>query len=66
MSCGSPKRLIEYPLAYPLTRSMCAPIGDNAAAAIICSEKFLKEHPNNRAILIRASVLQSGSWGRQW
>ncbi|MGQ4876321.1 MAG: thiolase family protein [Promethearchaeia archaeon] len=56
--------LNDYEVAYPLTRAMCAPIGDGAAAAIICSEKFLKEHPNDRAILIRASVLQSGSWGK--
>ena len=41
---------------------MCAPVGDGAAATILCSEKFLKEHPNTRAILIKASVLKSGSW----
>lgn len=54
----------DYQVAYPLTRSMCAPVGDGSAAAILCSEKFLKEHPNDRAILIRASILQSGSWGK--
>ena len=53
----------DYEVAYPLTRSMCAPVGDGAAAAIICSEKFLKEHPTTRAILLKASSLQSGSWG---
>jgi len=52
----------DYEVSYPLTRSMCAPVGDGAAAAIICSEKYLKEHPNPRAVLIRASVLRSGSW----
>ena len=52
----------DYEVAYPLTRSMCAPVGDGAAAAILCSEKFLKEHPVDRAILIRASIVQSGSW----
>ena len=52
----------DYEVAYPLTRSMCAPVGDGAAAAILCSEKFLKEHPTDRAVLIRASVLKSGSW----
>ena len=52
----------DYEVAYPLTRAMCAPVGDGAAAAIICSEKFLKEHPNPRVIKIRASVLRSGSW----
>ena len=52
----------DYEVAYPLTRSMCAPIGDGAAAAILCSEKFLKQHSNPRAVLVRASVLRSGSW----
>ena len=52
----------DYEVAYPLTRAMCAPIGDGAAAAIICSEKFLKKHPTKRAVRIRASVLKSGSW----
>jgi acetyl-CoA acetyltransferase len=41
---------------------MCAPTGDGAAAVVICSEKFLKQHPNPRAALIRASILSSGSW----
>jgi acetyl-CoA acetyltransferase len=47
-------------VAYPLTRAMCAPIGDGAAAAIICSEKFIKKHSKSRAVLIRASILKSG------
>ena len=54
--------LEDYEVAYPLTRAMCAPVGDGAAAAILCSEKFLKQHPTDRAILIRASILRSGSW----
>jgi len=47
-------------VSFPLTRAMCAPIGDGAAAAILCSEKFLKAHPSKRAIKILASVLKSG------
>ncbi|MEW6188057.1 MAG: thiolase family protein [Thermodesulfobacteriota bacterium] len=47
-------------VSYPLTRAMCAPIGDGSAAAVVCSEKFLKAHPSSRAVLIRASVLRSG------
>jgi len=54
----------DYEVAYPLTRAMCAPVGDGAAAAVLCSERFLKEHPNDKAILIRASILRSGSWQR--
>jgi len=52
----------DYEVAYPLTRAMCAPVGDGAAAAILCSEKFFKQHPTKRAIRIRASILRSGSW----
>ncbi len=48
-------------VAYPLTRAMCAPIGDGAAAAIICSEDFLKKHLSDRAIKIRASILEGGT-----
>ena len=47
-------------VAYPLTRAMCAPIGDGAAAAIVCSEDFLRKHPSSRAVKIRASVLEGG------
>ncbi|MBC2716753.1 MAG: thiolase family protein [Desulfobacteraceae bacterium] len=54
--------LADYEVAYPLTRGMCSPVGDGAAAAVICSEKFLKQHPSDRAVKIRASVLKSGSW----
>jgi acetyl-CoA acetyltransferase len=53
--------LNDYVVSYPLTRAMCAPIGDGAAAAIVCSEDFLKKHPNNRAVRIRASILEGGS-----
>ncbi len=53
--------LADRVVSYPLTRSMCAPIGDGAAAAILCSEDFLKKHPSSRAVLIRASVLEGGT-----
>ncbi len=29
-------------VSYPLTRPMCAPLGDGAAAAILCTESFLQ------------------------
>jgi len=44
-------------VSFPLTRAMCAPIGDGSAAAILCSERFLKAHPSKRAVKILASVL---------
>lgn len=50
----------DWVVAFPLTRAMCAPIGDGSAAAVLCSERFLKKHPSNRAIRIRASIVRSG------
>jgi acetyl-CoA acyltransferase len=48
-------------VTYPLTRPMCAPTGEGCAAAIVCSEKYLKEHPDVKdPLLIRASILISG------
>jgi len=55
--------LADREVSYPLTRAMCAPVGDGAAAAVICSGRFLKKHPSNRAVLIRASILKSGRRG---
>ncbi|SMC69739.1 Acetyl-CoA acetyltransferase [Desulfocicer vacuolatum DSM 3385] len=57
------KVLDDYEVSYPVTRSMCAPIGDGAAAAILCSEKFLKTQPlhvQKRAVKVRASTLSGG------
>jgi acetyl-CoA acetyltransferase len=57
------KVMEDYMVSYPLTRSMCAPIGDGAAAAILCSEDYLKSLPmdvQNRAVKVGASVLTSG------
>jgi acetyl-CoA acetyltransferase len=51
----------------PLTRSMCAPMGDGAAAAILCSEKFLRAQPEavqRRAILIRGFAVTGGKYRR--
>jgi len=53
--------MADVPVAYPLTRSMCAPVGDGAAAAIVCSERFLKKLAGARPVKIRASVLGQGS-----
>ena len=52
--------LADRPVAYPLTRAMCAPVGDGAAAAILCSEGFLKKLKDARPVRILASVLGSG------
>jgi len=56
----------DYLVAYPLTRAMCAPIGDGSAAAIICSDAYLEQNPRlkERSVLVRGSILRSGSWKR--
>ncbi len=52
--------LADKPVAYPLTRAMCAPVGDGAAAAVVCSDKYLKKLKDPRPVKILASVLGSG------
>ena len=52
-------------VSYPLTRSMCAPIGDGSAAALLCSENYLKGLPSEirqRAARVSASVLCGGKY----
>ena len=53
--------LADRAVTFPLTRSMCAPVGDGAAAAIVCSEAFLKKLKNPRPVRIRASVMGQGA-----
>ncbi len=53
--------LADKPVAYPLTRAMCSPVGDGAAAAIICSERYLKTLADARPVRILATVLGQGS-----
>lgn len=57
--------LADREVSWPLTRSMCSPVGDGAAAALLCSERGLKELPaatRERAIRVRASVLTGGKY----
>ena len=52
-------------ISYPLTRAMCAPIGDGAAAAVLCSGDYLKSLPSSvqsRAVKVKASVLTGGKY----
>ncbi len=48
----------------PLTRSMCSPISDGAAAVVVCSERFLQADSTRRerAALIRACRVQGGQF----
>jgi len=54
------KVLSDRIVSWPLTRAMCAPIGDGAASAILCSEAMVKKLGlTAQAVKIRASVLGS-------
>ena len=47
-------------IAEPLTRPMCSPIGDGAAAAIVVSERKSREIGVRRSVAVVSSVLHSG------
>ncbi|MCB2186555.1 MAG: thiolase family protein [Deltaproteobacteria bacterium] len=53
--------LADAPVAWPLTRAMCAPVGDGAAAAVVCSGSFLKKLASAAPVRIRSSVMGQGS-----
>jgi acetyl-CoA acetyltransferase len=52
--------LAEPMIAEPLTRPMCSPIGDGAAAAVIVSEKKARELGVSKPVYVRACILRSG------
>ncbi|MBS1105558.1 MAG: hypothetical protein H6Q91_1060 [Deltaproteobacteria bacterium] len=47
-------------IAPPLTRPMCSPIGDGAAAVVLVSERKAREIGVAKPVHVRASVLRSG------
>ena len=56
--------LNDIPIIAPLTRSMCAPISDGAAAVILCSERYFRQSApaQARAIRIDACALSGGQY----
>jgi acetyl-CoA acetyltransferase len=59
--------LADRPVSYPLTRAMCSPIGDGAAAAILCSREALASLPRaarERAVRVRTCTLSGGKYRR--
>ena len=57
--------LADREISWPLTRAMCSPIGDGAAAALLCSEAALANFPpaaRARAVKIRTSQLSGGKY----
>jgi acetyl-CoA acetyltransferase len=51
-------------VAEPLTRPMCSPIGDGAAAAVIVSEAWARQMGLNNSVRVLSSVLRSG-WDKE-
>jgi acetyl-CoA acetyltransferase len=59
--------LADREISFPLTRAMCSPLGDGAAAALLCSEEALANFApavRDRAVRIRASTLSGGKYRR--
>ncbi len=52
--------LADKPITYPLTRSMCAPVSDGAAAAVVVSERWLKRNSRSGGVAVRACAMLAG------
>jgi acetyl-CoA acetyltransferase len=79
-SAGNPRAQYQFPMdvdavladrmvSDPLTRAMCAPIGDAAAAALLCSSTFFGDLPaevRDRAVLVRGHALAGGRRQASW
>ena len=52
--------LADKPVAFPLTRSMCAPVSDGAAALVAVSDSWLKRNPRPGAVKVRSLSLCAG------
>jgi acetyl-CoA acetyltransferase len=48
-------------ISWPLTRAMCAPISDGAAALVVCAGDALPRFNRARAVEVKATALVSGS-----
>ncbi|MFT3719579.1 thiolase family protein [Pseudorhodoferax sp.] len=53
--------LADKQVVWPLTRSMCSPVSDGAAAAVLVSEAARKRLGTRRAVKIASSVIVSSS-----
>ena len=57
--------LADRPVTYPLTRAMCAPVGDGAAASVVVSDAVFPGLPpevRERAVRISAIGLSGGKY----
>jgi acetyl-CoA acetyltransferase len=46
-------------IAEPLTSMQCCPVGDGAAAAVLCRKELLKKYSTRPAVTVASSVLKS-------
>jgi acetyl-CoA acyltransferase len=53
--------LADKLISYPMTRAMCAPMSDGAAALVVVSERGMNRFDRKRAVGIRAVAVSSGS-----
>lgn len=51
--------LADKPIVYPLTRAMCAPLSDGAAAAVLVNEQGLRKLKRANAVRIRGIGISS-------
>jgi acetyl-CoA acetyltransferase len=61
--------LADRMVSEPLTRAMCAPIGDAAAAALLCSADYLRGAPSEvrkRAVRVRGHAIAGGLFDSSW
>ena len=57
--------LADRDISWPLTRAMCSPLGDGAAAALLCSAGALANFPpaaQARAVKLRSCQLSGGKY----
>ncbi|MBY6163505.1 thiolase family protein [Mameliella alba] len=52
--------LADRAITFPLTRAMCAPISDGAAALVVASDDWVRRHGRGRAVGLRGIALRSG------
>ncbi len=52
--------LAEREIVWPLTRAMCTPISDGAAAIVLCAAGALRRLPAPRPVRVRASAIATG------
>ena len=79
-SVGNPRAQYRFPMdaegvlgdrmvSQPQTRAMCAPLGDAAAAALLCSASLLRRAPaevRSRAVRVRGHAIAGGLFESTW